>query len=151
MPCSGVSQLLIFVSCNVFKIVWLESLPTPLSTRKWLLLERLSIGCLLNSVLYSILPYRSSSSYIVVIQNTLYLSLNLDIVFRTHVKAKLMACSLRSHTLSPQYVSLLSISVSTLLMMKNWNDLSNDVRLASFLHSFRKNLKTYLFAQAYPP
>ena len=29
VPCLGVSQFLIFVSCNVFKIVWLELLPTP--------------------------------------------------------------------------------------------------------------------------
>ena len=31
--CLGISQLLIIVSCNVFKIVWLELLPTPLSIR----------------------------------------------------------------------------------------------------------------------
>ena len=47
----------------------------------------------------------------------LYLSLNLDIVSITHVKAKLMVCSLRSHTLPLQYMSPLSILVSALLMM----------------------------------
>ena len=31
------------------------------------------------------------------------------------------------------------------------NNLSDDVCLATSLHSFRKKLKTYLFAQAYPP
>ena len=50
IPCSGVSQLLIYVSCNVFKIVWLELLPTPQSTHTSLLLERPSIGCLLNPI-----------------------------------------------------------------------------------------------------
>ena len=34
---------------------------------------------------------------------------------------------------------------------KIWNDLPDDVRSATFLHSFRKKLKTYLFVQAYPP
>ena len=37
-----VSQLLIFVSCNMFQIAWQESLPTPLSTHTSLLLGRLS-------------------------------------------------------------------------------------------------------------
>ena len=49
IPCSGVSLPLIFVSCNVFKIVLLELLPTPPSTHTSLLLERLSIGRLLNN------------------------------------------------------------------------------------------------------
>ena len=34
---------------------------------------------------------------------------------------------------------------------KIWNDLPDDVRLATSLHSFRRKLKIYLFAQAYPP
>ena len=115
----GVSQLLIFVSCNVFKIVWLELLPTPLSIHTSLLLGSLSIciGCLLNTVPYSKLPYWCTSSYIVVVQNMLYLSLNLDIVSITHLKAKRMVCSLRSHILPLQYISPLSILVSALLMM----------------------------------
>ena len=92
--CSGVSLFLIFMSFNVFKIVLLESLPTPLSTHTSLLLERLSIGWLLNSILFLKLPYWCISSYKMAIQNILYLSLNLDIVFIIHVKAKLMVgCS----------------------------------------------------------
>ena len=118
IPCLGVSQLLIFfISGIVFKIVWLELLPTPLSSRTSLLLGRLSIGCLLNTVPYSRLPYWCTSSYTVVIQNIFYLSLNLDIVSITHVKAKLMVCFLRSHTLPLQYLSPLSILASALLMM----------------------------------
>ena len=50
--CVGVSLFFIFVSCNVSGIVMLESLPTPRSIHASLLLERLSIGCLLISVLY---------------------------------------------------------------------------------------------------
>ena len=34
---------------------------------------------------------------------------------------------------------------------KIWNDLPDDVRSATSLHSFRRKLKAYLFAQAYPP
>ena len=34
---------------------------------------------------------------------------------------------------------------------KIWNDLPDDVWSATSLHSFRKKLKTYNFAQAYPP
>ena len=47
----------------------------------------------------------------------LHLSLNLDTVSITHVKAKLMVCSLRSHTLPLQYMSPLNILASALLMM----------------------------------
>ena len=68
IPCSEVSQLLIFLSCNVFWLIWLELLPTPLSTHTSLLLGRLFIGCLLNTIAYSRLPYWCTSSYIVVIQ-----------------------------------------------------------------------------------
>ena len=34
---------------------------------------------------------------------------------------------------------------------KIWNDLPDDVCSATSFHSSRKKLKTYLFAQAYPP
>ena len=101
----------------MFKIVSLELLPTALSTHTTLLSGRLSIGCLLNTVLYSRLPCWCASSYTVVIQNTLHLSLNLDMVFITDVKTKLMVCSLRSHTLSLSVYSLLSILASALLMI----------------------------------
>ena len=47
----------------------------------------------------------------------LYLSLNLDIVFITQLKAKLTVYSLRSHTLPLQYTILLSILASSLRMM----------------------------------
>ena len=117
IPCLGFSRLLIFISCNVYNIVWLELLPTPLSIYTSLMLGRLSIGCLLNTVPYSRLPYWCTSSYIMVIQYFLYLSLNLDIVSITHIKAKLMVCSLRSHTLPLLYISPLSILVSALLIM----------------------------------
>ena len=62
IPCLKVSQLLIFVSCNVFKIVWLELSPTPPSTHTSLLLGRFYIGCLLNNAPYLRLPYWCTSS-----------------------------------------------------------------------------------------
>ena len=114
--CLEVSQLLIFISCNVFKIVWLELSQTPPSTHTSLLSGRFSIGCLLNTVPYSRLPYWCTSSYIVVIQNILHLFLNPNKESLTHTKAKLMVCSLRSPTLPLQYISLLSILASVLLM-----------------------------------
>ena len=100
----------------MFKIVWLELLPTPPSTHTSLLLGRFSIGCLLNFVPYSRLPYWCTNSYIVVIQNILHLLLNSEKVSITHAKAKLMMCSLRSPTLPLQYTSLLSSLASVLLM-----------------------------------
>ena len=114
--CLKVSQLLIFVSCNVFNIAWLELSQTPPSIHTSLLSGRFSIGCLLNTIPYSSLPYWCTSSYIVVTQNILHLFLNPDKVSITHAKAKPMVCSLRSLTLPLQYVSLLSILASVLLM-----------------------------------
>ena len=76
IPCLGVSWLLIFISCNVFKLVCLELLPTPLNIHTSLLSGRLSIGCLLNTIPYSRLPCWCKSSNIVAIQNILRLSLN---------------------------------------------------------------------------
>ena len=117
IACLGVSQLLILVSCNVFKIVYLELLPIQISIHTSLLLGRLSIGYPLNTVPYLRLPYWCTISYRVVIQNILYPSLNLDIVSKTHAKAKQMMHSLRSHTFLLQYISPLSILASALLMM----------------------------------
>ena len=72
----------------------------------------------IEQVLYSRLSYWCTSSYIVVSLNTLYLSLNTDKVFITHVKAQLMVCSL-SPTLChfSIYISLPSILASACLMM----------------------------------
>ena len=66
--CLVVSQPLIFVSHNVFKIVWLELLPKQLSIHTSVLLGRLSVGCLLNTVPYLRVPYWYTSFYIVVIK-----------------------------------------------------------------------------------
>ena len=49
-------------------------------------------------------------------QDILHLFLNPDKVSTTHAKGKLMVCFLRSPTLPPHYISLLSISASALLM-----------------------------------
>ena len=135
----------------MFKIVWLELLPTPPSTQTSLLLRRHFIGCLLNTVPYSRLPYWCTSFYIVVIQNILHLFLNPDRVSIIHAKAKQMVCSLRSPTLPLQYISLLRIFGLSFAYdtPKIGNDLPDDVHLTTSLHSFRRKLKTYLFAQAY--
>ena len=153
ITCLGVSQFLIFVICNVFKIVWLELSPTPPSTHTSLLLGRLTIGCLLIIVLYSRLPYWCTSSYIVVIQNILHLFLNPDKLFITHAKAKLMVCSMKSPTLPLQYISLLSILASVLLMtLQRFGMIYLMMYFWPLLSTHSKCLlKTYIFAQAYPP
>ena len=126
----------------MLKIVWLKLLPTPLSIHTSLLLGRLSIGCLLKTVPYSKLSYWCTSSCIVAIQTILCFSLNLDIVSITHVKAKLMVCSLRPHTLSLQYKSSKHFSLSFACdAPKIWNDFSGGVRSATSLHSFTKSSK----------
>ena len=101
----------------MFKIVWLELLSTPLSIHTSLLPGRLSIGCLFNTIQYLRLLYWCTNSNIVVTQSILCVALNLDIVLLTHIKAKLMVCSLRSHTMPLQYINPLSILASALLMM----------------------------------
>ena len=154
IQCLEVSQLLIFVSCNMFKIVWLELSPTPPSTHTSLLSGRFSIGCLLNTVAYSRLPYWCTSSYIVVIQNILHLFLNPDKVCITHAKAKLIYIVFLEvpHFATSIYKSSKHFGLSFAYEApKIWNDLPDDVRLAASLYSFRRKFKTYLFAQAYPP
>ena len=154
IQCLEVSQLLIFVSCNMFKIVWLELSPTPPSTHTSLLSGRFSIGCLLNTVPYSRLPYWCTSSYIVVIQNILHLFLNPDKVSIAHAKAKLVYRVFLEvpHFATSIYKSSKHFGLSFAYEApKIWNDLPDDVRLATSLHSFRRKFKTYLFAHAYPP
>ena len=152
--CLGVSRLLIFVSCNVFKIALLESLPTPVSTHTPLLSGSLSIGYLLKSVLYLRLPYWCTSflhsgypKYFAP-----FLKPSRHRIYNTR-KSKADGGSLRSHTLPLHYISLLSILASALLYDATmiWNDLPDDVHSATSLHSLRKKLKTDLFEKAYPP
>ena len=117
IPCLGVFLLLIFVSCNVPKIVLIALLSSPPSTHTSPLLERLYIGCLLNIFLYLRLPYWCISSYKVLIQNILYLFLNHDSVIVIHVKAKLIVCCLRSYTLPLKHISLPNMLASYFLMI----------------------------------
>ena len=152
ITCLEVSQLLIFISCYVFKIVWLESLLTPQSTNTSLLSGRLSIGCLLNTILYSRLLCWCTSSYTVVIQNTLHLSLNLDIYVYNTCKSQADGVFLEVlHFATSVYKSTTHFGLSFAYdAPKIWNDLPEYVCLATSFHSFRKKLKTYLFQQSYP-
>ena len=83
-----------------------NSLVSTTNTPTSLLSGSFSIGCLLNTVPYSRLPYWCTSSYIVVIQNILHPFLNPD---KVSITAKHMVCSLISPTLLLQCISLLSI------------------------------------------
>ena len=151
--CLEVSQLLIFVSCNVFKIAWLQLSQTPPSTHTSRLSGRFSIGCLLNTVPYSRLPYWCTSSYIVVIQN----------IFAPFLKPRQSVYNTRKSQADgvfleiPHFVTSIKKSSKHFGLSfaydipKIWNDLPDNVCSTTSLHSFRRTLKTYLFAQAYPP
>ena len=114
-----------------------------------LLLERLSIGCLLNISLYLRLPYCCSSSNKVVILNILNLFLNVDIVSRIHIKVRQVVWCLGAHTLPHQYTSLLSIWDSALhVMLQRFRKIClMIIWSATCLYSFRNKLKTYLFTK----
>ena len=123
----------------VFKIVWLELLTTPLSIHTSLLLGRLSIGCVLNTVTYSRLSYWCTSSHIVVIQNTLYLSLKLYIVFIT-CKSQADGVFLEvPHFATSVYKSFKHFGLSSAYdAPRIWNDLPDDyVRPLFSTHSER--------------
>ena len=134
IPCLEVSQLWIFVSCNLFKIVWPELSPTPPSTPTSLRLGRFYIVCLL-SFIYRLLKSRQS-------------------VYNTR-KSQVDGVFLEiPHFTTSLYKSSKHFGVSFAFAYdapKISNDLPDDVHAATFLHSFRRKLKTYLFAQAYPP
>ena len=55
------------------------------------------------------------------------------------------------HFASSVYKSTKHFDLNFAYTPKILNDLPDDVRSSTSLHSFRKKLKTYLFAQAYPP
>ena len=87
-----------------------------------------------------------------VIQNTLYLSLNLDMVLITHVKAKLILCCLRSHTWLLQYKSLLNILLSALLMMlQRFGMICLMMYTRPFLSTHSERSSKPISAQSYPP
>ena len=71
----------------------------------------------------------------------------------THKKVKLMACSFEVPYFATSVDKFskhfgLSFAYDS---PKIWNDLPDGVRSTTSLNSFRKKLKIYLFAQAYPP
>ena len=121
------------------------------NTHTSLPLERLSIGCLLNTVLCSRLPYLCISSYLVVIHNILYLSLNLDIV---SITGKGQADGVLLEV--PHFTTSVCKSTKHFGLSfgydapRIWNDLPDDACSATSLHSFIKKFKTYLFPKAYP-
>ena len=108
-PCLRVSELLFFVSCNVFRIVWQESLPTP----QWTHTSHLLVAYWTLRVPLQVYKFLDSS------HPKCFVPFHKprQIIFIAHTNTKLMVCSLRSHTLPLQYISLLSILASALLMM----------------------------------
>ena len=78
---------------------------------------------------------------------------SLDIMFISQVKAKLDGVFLKvPHFATSVYKSTKHFGINFAHDALNiWKDLPDDLHSATFLYSFRKKLKTYMFAQAYPP
>ena len=99
----------------------------------------------MNTTLYSRQPYWCIT-YTVVIQNILYLYVNLDIVSYNKRKGQADGVLLEV----PRFVtSVYTITKHFYLGFaygspKIWDDLPDDVRSATSLHSFRKRLKTII-------
>ena len=152
IPCLEVSQLLIFVSCNVFKIVLLELLPTPLSIHTSLLLGRLSW-----------LPIEHHSIFKTALLVDKFLHRAYPKYFAPFLKPRHIVCNTCKsqadgvflqvpHFAPSVYKSSKHLGLSFAYDAPNiWNDLPDGVRSATSFHSFRKKLKTYLFTQAYLP
>ena len=126
----------------MFIIVLLESLPTPPSTHTSLLLERLSIGCLLNIALYLRLPYWCTIKFL---QN------DYPKYFVPFLKCKhtvYNACKSQAESVLLEVPHFATSVYKTTKHFdrsfaygapKIWNDLPDDVCSANSLHSFRKN------------
>ena len=148
IPCLGVSQLLIFVSCNVFKIVTNTTQYSHITpVRKilhWLPIEHCSIfktALLVYKFLHCghpkyFAPFLKPRQSV---YNTC--RSQADGVFHA---VPHFATSIYKYS---KHFGL-SFAYDT---PKIWNALPDDVHSATSLHSFRRKLKTYLFAQAYPP
>ena len=97
------------------------------------------------------MPYWGTDSYKVVIKNILYLSLSVYSVYNAHKsKADLVVLEVLHFTISVLKSTRhfgLRFAYDT---PKIWNDLLDDLHLATSLHSSREKFKTYLFAKAYP-
>ena len=65
----------------------------------------------------------------------------------------LSSCSYSTRRSNPdrQYLTVPPFPFLCLDAPKIWNELPHDVHSAASVTSFRKKLKTYLFAKAYPP
>ena len=143
IPCLGISQLWTFVSFNVFKIVLLESLPTPTSTHTsllsgrlhWLPIDHRSISksaLLVYKFLHSGYPKYFASS--LKPRHSVY---NINAKPKTQADAMFLEvpCFASSVYKSTKHFGLrFAPSI--------WNELLDDVHSATSLHSFRKKPKT---------
>ena len=131
IPCSGVSQLLIFVICKSLARIVTNTTKyshiTPVrKTLRWLPIEHHSIfktALLVYKFLHSGYP-----KYFV------------PFLKPRHSVYNTNKCQSGCVFLSFPYDA-----------PKIWNDLPDDAHSATSVHSLRKKLKTYIFAQAYPP
>ena len=135
--CSEVCPVSISTNCKVFRIPLLVLLQIIESMLMLHPFYRNSTGCLLSTVVFSKLQHFLSFS----------------------------SCPYSTRHSHPgrQYLTVPPFHSSIFKSAKHfghsfafdapkiWNDLSQDVRSATSVASFRKKLKTYLFAKAYPP
>ena len=136
----------------MFKIVRIELLPTPLSTHitpvqktlHWLPIEHHSIlktALLVYKFLHSGYP-----KYFVHFPEPRH---NVYDTCKSQADGVFLEVP---HFATSVYKSTKHFGLSFAYDAPNiWNDLPDNVCLATSLHSFRKKLKTYLFANAYPP
>ena len=112
---------------------------------------RLAIGCLLNSFIFetALLMYKFLHSdypkYFVSCLKPRHS------VYNTQSQADGVFLDV-PHFATSVYKSIKHFGLSFAYDAPNiWNDLPDDVCSIISLHSFRKKIKTYLFAQVYPP
>ena len=138
----------------MFKIVWLELLPTPPSTHTYITPVRKILHWL---------PVEHRSIFKTALLVYKFLHCGYPKYFSPFLKPRQSVYKTRKsqadvvflevpHFATSIYKSSMHFGLSFAYdAPKIWNDLPKDVRSATSLHSFRRKLKTCLFAQAYPP
>ena len=149
--CSEVCSVSISTNCKVFRIPFLVLLQIIESMLMLHPFYRNSTGCLLSIVVFSKPQHLCINFCIVVLlltSNRSCLLVVVPIVLGSHPD--------RQYLIVPPFHSSVFKSAKhfghsfAFDAPKIWND-PQDVRSATSVASFRKKLKTYLFAKAYPP
>ena len=143
--------LSISTNCKVFRtplLILLQIIESMLMLHPF---YRNSTGCLLSTVVFS-KPQHSCINFCIVV-----LLLISNRSFSSCLYSTRHSHPDRQYLTVPPFHSSVFKSAKhfghsfAFVALKIWNDLPQDVRSATSVASFRKKLKTYLFAKAYPP